>query len=284
MERVDDEGHRFIVFDVIDGQQRLTTVTLLLKAIFDEMVMLSEFKTLSNGLQEMYLYNKDIDGLSFTHLTTNKDSQDYFSKYVLGTGKDISGPKNRSEKLLAEGKRFFLKKLLEKKGLFGKNFPSYLKDLYFRITQQLTLIVYEVGDDLEAGIIFETMNDRGKPLTDLDKVKNHLLYLCSKLDVTDLARADLHERINRTWSHIFEEMMLANLGDDPNENQLLRAHCLMIKEREREIHQSGDIIIGLQESSQSPFLALRDWLCLAHIFRAFSRFECLSLLFAREVL
>lgn len=228
LERIDDEGHRFIIFEVIDGQQRLSTVILLLKAIFDEMVKFDEFKTLSNGLREMYLYNKDIDGLSFTHLTTNKDAQDYFYKYILSSEKDIIGPKNRSEKLLSEGRRFYSKKLLEKEQQFGKDFPAYLKDLYFRITQQLTLIVYEVDDDLEAGVIFETMNDRGKPLTDLDKVKNHLLYLCSKLDITPPARADLNDRINRTWSHIFEEMMVANLGDDNNENQLLRVHWLMI--------------------------------------------------------
>ena len=58
--------------------------------------------------------------------------------------------------------------------------------LYFKITQHLTVIVYEVANDLDAGVIFETMNDRGRPLTELEKVKNYLLYVCSKLDLPTL--------------------------------------------------------------------------------------------------
>lgn len=55
--------------------------------------------------------------------------------------------------------------------------------------------LYNVADTSEVGIIFELMNDRGKPLSDLEKVKNYLFYVSSKLSIHN---HDLSERINKT--------------------------------------------------------------------------------------
>ena len=71
------------------------------------------------------------------------------------------------------------------------------------------------------------MNDRGKQLTDLEKVKNYLLYAASALNVTQDNREKLARSVNDAWAGILKQLMAAELGSPANENQLLRAHWLM---------------------------------------------------------
>ena len=73
-------------------------------------------------------------------------------------------------------------------------------------------------------MIFEVTNDRGKQLTDLEKVKNYLLYTASSLD-TDTN--DFVASVNSAWAEILARLMNAGLDASFREDQLLRAHWLM---------------------------------------------------------
>ena len=220
----DEEGQVYDMFDVIDGQQRLATVVLLLDAIHDEMRRL-DLANLANGLKKMYLAINDLNGQPHTRLRLNRDSQEYFYNNVLGFKPDIAGPAIRSHRLLQDAHVYFDRYLAKQSTKQGPAYPDWLRELYFKVTQHLTVLLYEVENELDAGIIFETMNDRGKPLTELEKVKNYLLYLASKLDLP--TPHDLHEQVNATWTHIFEELMTAGLSGVEDEDQLLRVHWLM---------------------------------------------------------
>lgn len=226
-EWIDRRGEDHHIFDVIDGQQRLTTIIILLKAIHCEMGLIGEDEDLLKGVKENYLYCEDANRLTITLLTPNRDSRDFFRSQVLMDQYDPRGEVNRAVKNMEEAKIFFLEKLAAKREALGDAYPIWLSQLRLKVTRQLKMIVYEVADELDAGIIFETMNDRGKPITHLDKVKNYFLYICSKLEAPNPARQALSEKINATWTRIFEELMAARLSDDENEDQLLRVHWLM---------------------------------------------------------
>lgn len=89
-----------------------------------------------------------------------------------------------------------------------------------------------VDDDSDVGVIFETLNQRGKELTELEKTKNYLLYLTSLLD--DGPRQRLAATINECWRTIFVNLGSAQLGPS-HEDQLLRAHWLATQDpRQRE--------------------------------------------------
>jgi len=221
----DIKGNSYSKFDIIDGQQRMTTFVILLKAIYNEMQDMPIFKDLAEGLREKYLHNLDLNRQPFTKLTLNQDCQAFFSDNILELHPSIVGPTIRSHQLLIQADRYYADYLDKKKEEYGETFPKWLRELYFKIVDHLTLIVYPVEDELDAGIIFETMNDRGKPLTELELVKNYLLYLTSKLELENTH--DLNQRINNTWKHIYESLMAAGLGGRQYEDQLLRAHWLM---------------------------------------------------------
>ena len=79
-----------------------------------------------------------------------------------------------------------------------------------------------MGDEAEVGVIFEVMNDRGKPLTDLEKVKNYLLHVSTSLAIPN----ELAKSVNGVWAEILRQLMSANLVSSDDEDQLLRAHWL----------------------------------------------------------
>ena len=75
---------------------------------------------------------------------------------------------------------------------------KWLRDLQRKVTNRLRFSLYEVDSEAEVGIIFEVMNDRGKPLTQLEMVKNYLLYAGASLGVADR----LTTQVNGAWSNI----------------------------------------------------------------------------------
>lgn len=220
----DENGHTYEIFDVIDGQQRLTTIVIFLDALHDEFERLGK-KELADGLRKTYLSILDRNGRPQTKLTLNQDSQDYFYNDVLGFSKTVEGPLTRSHKNLLEAHQRVEEYLASNREKYGEGYGDWLFELFVKITEGLTVLLYEVENEMDAGVIFETMNDRGKELTDLEKIKNHFLYIASKLELEDAH--DLNTRINQTWKTIFEELMVSGLSDDENESQLLRTHWLM---------------------------------------------------------
>jgi len=223
---LDSNMHAYDAFDIIDGQQRLTTVVILLKAVYDEMQAFPQFEALSDRLSETYLHHTDLNGQPFTKLTLNADCHNYFADHILGLRTGIAEPTIRSHQRLQDAREYFAEYLKKKRIGLGDSYPEWLQKLYGKATLQLTLIVYPVEDELDAGTIFETMNDRGKPLTEMEKVKNYLLYLSAKLDLP--VSHDLNQRINHTWKFIYEHLMSAGLAGRNNEDQLLRVHWLMV--------------------------------------------------------
>lgn len=222
----DEQGRVYKPFDLIDGQQRLTTCILFLKAIHTEMESFPEFSALTKGLRDMYLSNLDLNGQRFTKLTLNRDCREFFVNNILGLSPDVQGACIRAHKNLSEGRNHFEEYLVGKRAQLSAQYPSWLKHLYLKLTHDISIILYEVDNELDAGVIFETMNDRGLGLTELEKVKNYLLYVSSKLHLP--GENDLAERINQTWTHVFEELMSAALSDTESEDQLLRAHWLTV--------------------------------------------------------
>ena len=84
---------------------------------------------------------------------------------------------------------------------------NWLREVLAKVTKRLGFTLFMVDNEEEVGIIFEVMNDRGKPLTDLERMKNYLLYVASTLGFAN----PLTREVNEAWSQIFGQLMAAGL-------------------------------------------------------------------------
>lgn len=226
----DEEGAKYDLYHIVDGQQRLTTIVLLLDVIRREVTKSDRIK-LADGIRKNYISVLEFDsGQPLFKLRLNEDTHEFFVNNVLGEEPGPDGPKIQSHKRLLNAKKHFTDYLALRKVELGEDYGGWLLNLFNKIIAQLKVSSYEVESSADVGVIFEVMNNRGKPLSELEKVKNHLLYLSSKLNIE---HHDLDEKVNDTWSNIFSRLMASGLVESGNENQFLQMHWLVTYDPER---------------------------------------------------
>lgn len=153
----DKEGRRFIV----DGQQRLTSITLLL--IFIRHGLKDEVQ---KGVINNLLFESYLDGRSF-----NLDVQERTAcMEALFTGEKYN-EKDQPESVVNILNRYNDIEDIFPKELTGETLP-YFADWLIEFVHLVEITAYS---DADAYTIFETMNDRGLSLTPTDMLKGYLL-------------------------------------------------------------------------------------------------------------
>ncbi|MGL2488836.1 GmrSD restriction endonuclease domain-containing protein [Helicobacter pylori] len=148
---------------IIDGQQRLTTITLLLIALknhsSDEVKILEEF---SRKKIESYLINSDKDGDKKFRLILSESDKDTLLSLI---DKNKRKPSEPSVKIVENFE------LLEK--WIRKNTDKL--ETIFKGLEKLMIvwIALDKGDDPQ--LIFESMNSKGIELTQADLIRNYIL-------------------------------------------------------------------------------------------------------------
>ena len=153
---------------LIDGQQRMTTLSLMLAALFDWLEeddsrasFLTDIKV--SALRKHYLYNADdyLGDSRYRLVLTQTDRETLFrivSKSPL--------PNERSERIVAAYQLF-------KDRISGKGFDA--EALWRGISNALIIDAKLNPDTDNAQLIFESMNSKGKPLTAIDLIRNFIL-------------------------------------------------------------------------------------------------------------
>lgn len=219
----DKHGKKYEVFDVVDGQQRLTTIVVLLDAIRRELTGLGQ-DDLAQGVMVTFVAVTDRNDQPLPKLRLNKDCHEFFFKSVLHDDSGLGEALIRSHRNLSNAKDYFLSFLREKRESLGSDYASWLEKFKNKICDQFYVSLETIQEAAEAGVIFEVMNNRGRPITEFEKTKNYLLYLSSQLKPKLMEKTDLPGQVNETWSRVFERLMVSNLGASENEDQLLRIH------------------------------------------------------------
>ncbi len=223
----DNEGTRYIESQIVDGQQRLTTAVMLINEISKALREFDEHRSLAEGIRKKYVATKDMHGLALHKLTLNRNTNHYFTANILPESPSGDGPPPvASARRLLNAKNRISAYLAEFDGA-PQDQRARLIDLYDKLTTRLQFNLYEVERESEVGVIFEVMNDRGIPLSELDKVKNYLLYAAATLAENLGGQTALAEAVNDAWAVILRRMMLADLGTPAYEGQLLRSHWLI---------------------------------------------------------
>lgn len=155
--------------EVIDGQQRLTTLMLLLRAFYakfghmqDEESVLTK-QNIEQCIWQMNEFGKPNKALLKidSEVATDNDKDEFLE--ILRTGNVEKGQKSR----YAQNYKFFQKCI----DSFLDMYPTYFAFLPTRIMNNCILLPIEAESQDTALRIFSTLNDRGKPLSDADIFK-----------------------------------------------------------------------------------------------------------------
>ena len=219
---MDEEGAPLTPTDVVDGQQRLTTAVILLDCLQRALKGRDNSgATLSAGIAKTFVKTRDEYGQPIYRLTLNGDINKFFQANVLTDEPSLQAPTIAAEtRLQVAREQIEMYVRNEVSNLDSEKADQWLRELLRKITNRLRFSLYEVDSEAEVGIIFEVMNDRGKPLTELEKVKNYLLYAGVSLGVGK----NLADQVNDAWSKILTRLMSANMERSQDEDRLLRAH------------------------------------------------------------
>jgi Protein of unknown function DUF262/Protein of unknown function (DUF1524) len=168
-------------FEVIDGQQRLVTLTLFVLAAvkcFESWAENGHDAAANNERAQLYrqrfLRAKDAASLVETsRLELNRNDGAFFKSVLLQLRKPVAPNRlPESEKLMWRSFSYFLEQLQSR---FGKDQNAKgLSLLLDAASDKLLFIQILVSDEMDAYTVFETLNARGTQLTVTDLLKNYL--------------------------------------------------------------------------------------------------------------
>lgn len=175
-------------YEIIDGQQRITTSCIFMKNIIEMSNRINDNNKIVHIMRLTEHFIKQTDNITMDFepkLELDSSINGFFRDYILlkNSKKDrdlyLNGKKfkkNSSQKLISEAYEFFYNKLRDE-------FPSdmHVDELYQKLLAYITIItryflVLKIGVKKKntAYTIFETLNKRGKDLSESDMIKNEL--------------------------------------------------------------------------------------------------------------
>lgn len=233
-------------FDLIDGQQRLTTVLILLREIISQLKEIStnELREDVDALEKSYLK----DG-SHYKLNPLGDDGDFFHHVVIDGNDFLAGDTStHSQRRLTEARAFFRERLIGEKERQPTEYQNFLV-LFKQKIDDLQLIQYQVNSDADAIRIFETVNDRGRPLSNLEKTKSFLMHTSYLGIEDDDAVAGRLKELNGHFSRIYRHF----------EDVSGTKHMERLRMDENDVHRYHFInYVSYGDESSRPTDSLKD--------------------------
>jgi len=252
---------RYTAYHIVDGQQRLTTVSILLKCIVEYAK-----NKLPQKDDNQYLGSYPLSEIESDFICIENPQHKLFKTYKFGYEAD--NPSFRYLKHVVFGEpdggsvstSYYTVNLRNANQFFKENIEaicdlkgvSYLEEIFEKTTRNLLFNVYEIDDDFDVFVAFETMNNRGKRLSNLELLKNRLIYLTtlysdSEVDLDN--KSVVRDNINSAWKEVYTQIG-RNEENPLNDDEFLRAHWILYFKYSRK--KGNDYIKFLLEEEFSP--------------------------------
>lgn len=180
--------------DIVDGQQRVTTLILLLKSIakiLDRTDPTGE--RIGKGIDEALVKP---DKASLLLLQTNHDTSHHFANYLRYGTSESSG----SAKTIADRE---LLKAIEECEEFAREWQQQgrLNDLVALLRNRLEFIFHETPNEALVYTVFEVLNSRGLPVSWVDRLKSMLM--ATVFETASGNQDALLKDVHSLWSDIY---------------------------------------------------------------------------------
>ncbi|MGO9721218.1 MAG: DUF262 domain-containing protein [Methylocella sp.] len=159
------------VFDVVDGQQRLTSAVLFINAVYR-----AKRKLLRPMQVRNFIYDQDEAAFKFQ---TVPEDWPFLRTLLDPNAKVAQVVQNPSQDRLRQADEYFRNEVARR--------DDHDIERLIRALSECLILVHAVDGYGEASIIFETVNDRGKRLTDLEALKSFLMHVVGMTKKSDLA-------------------------------------------------------------------------------------------------
>lgn len=207
------DSHKAAELELVDGQQRTTTISLLYLALYtyfkenlpeeneEAKLELYSFK------KKIVLQNKKPRMIPSTTASNLKDyNWLFYEAFNDGVIKPTEKPRFLGLRRMYKTYHYFLDRLNEKDD-DDKSIYNYEKaQVFLRKLNSATIVKIDVNNHSDAFTLFETLNNRGVPLSAVDIIKNKLLGKLEK----NQSENTLSENYDR-WSKV-----VSNLTDEYN--------------------------------------------------------------------
>lgn len=197
---------------IIDGQQRFTTITIIILAaiksiqkLIDVGIEVEENQQRIQKLKDTYIGNVDPVTLEYDNiLVLNRNNDPYYKEYIVKLGELKLRNTSYTEKLMKKCFEWYEKQLTNK----FKTGREYA-ELITNIVDNLYFTIIRVNNEMNAFRVFETLNARGVQLSSSDLLKN---YLFSLVDNT-AQHPDRIETLETKWSALTKNIQAEKLPD-----------------------------------------------------------------------
>lgn len=227
-------------FHVVDGQQRLTTFSILMYVIVSFISSLPENQ--DKAEEDIFLGFESLKDIKAKYVVKKRPPQNLVTTYLFGYETDNPSADYLRYKVFDEPfggtvfETYYTKNLKYAKSFFVENISAVydveglqgIERLYRKLTLRFMFNLHEIEADYDVFVAFETMNNRGKKLTNLELLKNRLIYLTTLFDDKQIDKADkeqLRKNINEAWKEVYHQ--LGRNKDAPlSDDDFLRAHWI----------------------------------------------------------
>ncbi len=187
-------------FDIIDGQQRLTTLSIFTLAVLKNFDLLIEMRIdpENNKRRQVQLrgsfigYLDPVTLIPQSKLTLNRNNDAYYQNYLVPLLKSPVRGLKYTEHQMRKAFEWFDRKIKEEYTV--KKDGAMLASLLDHLTDKLFFTVITVTDELNAYKVFETLNSRGVKLSATDLLKNYLFSVVHREGNDGLELDKLDER------------------------------------------------------------------------------------------